>query len=333
LVQQAAVLVTSLVLVTLGAEWLVRGASLVSLRAGLSPLFVGLTVVGFGTSTPELATSIVASLQGSSGIAVGNVIGSNIFNVMAILGVTALVTPIRVRVHAIRRDLWIGLLAGLSLYGALLSGGELQVWWGVGLLLALLGSVGFAYRSGRRAKVGTGIFVEEQVVSTFDIESGSRRLRDRLWFNCLLMVIGLLLLGIGSRWFVVSALQLARFVGVPELVIGLTIVAVGTSLPELVTTLVAARRGNSDLAIGNILGSNIFNLLGILGVASLVHPQQVTRSMLFLDVPVMLIGTLLLFPITRTGGMISRREGLLLFLGYLVYLVLQGRRAISGAHW
>jgi cation:H+ antiporter len=313
-------LVLSLAVVTFSAEILVRGASVLALRAGVTPLFVGLTVVGFGTSMPELGASLAATARGATDVSVGNVVGSNIFNICVVLGVSALFRPIRVRLAAIRRDLAVALAAATVPWLSVLSGATLPRWFGLLMLGALLGYVGFAYRAGRRAASEERQIAAAGLQSTLDVPQGERRLRDRVATNVLLVIAGLGLLVVGSRVFVDAALDIARSFGVSELAIGLTIVAVGTSLPELVTSLVAAARGNPDIAVGNIVGSNIFNVLGILGVSAVVLPQTMSPWILSIDTPVMLTATAALLPIVRSGGRISRAEGAALVVGYVAYV-------------
>ena len=314
------ILIFSLVLVTLGAEVLVRGASAVALRAGVSPLFVGLTIVGVGTSTPELTASLSATFKGSSGVSLGNVIGSNLFNIGVILGLTALIYPIRVQLRAVRRDLAVALLAVCAPWLSLFLGGVLPRWVGWSLAVALLAYMGSAYWSGRRANDEEAELAAAEVQTTLAINPESGGPLASMWLNVGLVVIGLGLLIAGSHWFVTSAIDLARGWGVSELVIGLTIVSAGTSLPELVTSVVAAWRQNPDIAIGNVLGSNIFNILGVLGVSAAVAPQTMSPQVLYIDTPLLLVATAALLPIMRTGGVISRLEGGVLLGGYGLYL-------------
>jgi cation:H+ antiporter len=314
------VLILSLVLVTLGAEALVRGASAVALGAGVSPLFVGLTIVGFGTSSPELAASLTATLKGSSGVSLGNAIGSNLFNIGVILGVTALFYPIRIRLYAIRRDLLVALVVACAPWISIGFGGVLPRWVGWSLVGMLLVYLGWAYRAGRRAGAEDAELATAEVQTTLGIDPVAPERPARVWGNVALVVVGLGLLVVGSHWFVLSAIDIARGWGVSELVIGLTIVSAGTSLPELVTSVVAAWRRNPDIAIGNILGSNIFNILGVLGASAAVAPLTVSPHVLLIDVPLMVVATAALLPIMRTGGVISRREGGVLLGGYGLYL-------------
>ncbi|NNF07799.1 MAG: calcium/sodium antiporter, partial [Candidatus Eisenbacteria bacterium] len=264
----------SLGVITLGAEALVRGASSLAMRLGVSPLFVGLTIVGFGTSSPELAASVTATLAGSTDISVGNAIGSNIFNVGIIVGITALIHPIRAQLRAIRRDLMVAILAVATPWLSLAFGGTLPRFAGVLLVSSLITYVFFAYRTSRTADVQDTELAKAELLDTVDIPRF--RALDKLWVNVVLIVGGLAMLVLGSKVFVGAALTLARAAGMSELMIGLTIVSAGTSLPELVTSVVAAARRNADIAVGNIIGSNIFNMFGVLGVSAAIRPQTLS---------------------------------------------------------
>jgi cation:H+ antiporter len=317
------ILVVCLGVVTLGAEILVRSASIVALRAGVSALFVGLTIVGFGTSSPELAASISATLNGSSDIAIGNVVGSNIFNVAVILGLTAAIRPVRVALSAIRRDLAVAFCGSALLLVPLALDNVLPRWLGAVMFLGLVGYLTMAYRADRRAKPADQELCDHEVRSSLAIEDPPQPAKawyDATWVHFVLIVVGLALLVFGADGFVTSAVAIAKSYGVSADVIGLTIVSAGTSLPELVTSIVAARRGNPDIAIGNVIGSNIFNALGIAGIAALVAPQVVSPAMIAVDVPVMLVSMLVLVPILGRKSYISRFEGGLLLAGYGVYL-------------
>lgn len=317
------VLLVSLAVITLGAEVLVRSASIVALRAGVSALFVGLTIVGFGTSSPELSASLVATLRGSMGVSVGNVVGSNTFNVAVILALTAVIQPIRVALAAVRRDLTVALVAAFVLLLPMGVGGVVPRWLGAAMVVGLVVYLAVAYVGDRRAGPRDEQLAEKEVRSSLVIAPAGPPARP--WFDSTaahvgLIVVGLLLLVFGAKWFVDAAITIAHGFRVPEDVIGLTIVSAGTSLPELVTSIVAARRGNPDIAIGNVIGSNIFNVLGIAGVCACVAPQTVPPEMLRVDIPVMIVTTLALIPILRSGGRISRGEGFALLAGYGVYL-------------
>ena len=315
------ILLLSLVLITAGAEALVRGASAIALRTGLSPLFVGLTIVGFGTSSPELGASLAATLKGASDVSVGNVVGSNIFNIAVILGITAAVKPVRIGLGAVRRDLVVAAAAACVPWTSLPFGAVIPRWLGGVLVGILFAYLWIAFRTARRAQPEEKALASAELESVLGVsEEPPRRARDRLPVNVGLVAVGLVLLVAGSQGFVGAAIDLARSQGVSELVIGLTLVSAGTSLPELVTSVVAARRGNPDIAVGNVLGSNLFNAFGILGTCAVVSPQAVSPFVLRIDTGVTLIATLALFPFLRSGGVLSRKEGAALLLGYGVYL-------------
>lgn len=305
---QLLALLASLAAMVAGAELLVRGASGLARRLGLSSLFVGMVVVGFGTSTPELASSLTAAANGQAGIAVGNVVGSNLFNLLVVLGAAAAVRPIAARFASLRGEIALVLAASCAPYLALAGGGSLGR--GAGLLLLALLAVHLArgLRAGRRS-------AGEEAV---ELPRGPRALAAEAAF----VLGGLLLLVGGSGPFVGAAAELARAAGMSELTVGLTVVAAGTSAPELLASVAAARRGETDLALGNVLGSNLFNLLGILGAAALVAPQEVGRQILLLDTPAMLLATAALVPVVLSGARISRREGFGLLVAYAIYLAL-----------
>lgn len=318
MLQQLLVIAVSLGGVTLGAELLVRGASRLALRAGVSSLFVGLTIVGFGTSSPELGASLTATLRQSSDVALGNVVGSNLFNIGAILGLTALLQPIRVQLSAVRRDLLVAIGAALVPWLALPFAGQIPRPAGLLLVALLAAYLIAAYRQARRAAAAEVQLVEQEM------RPAHKAARGAVARDALLVAGGLALLVLGSRGFVDASIAIARQVGWSELVIGLTLVSAGTSLPELVTSLVAMRRGNTDIAVGNVIGSNIFNMLGIVGVCATVAPQAVAHSLTVRDTPLMLAASLALLPIMRSGGRISRLEGGIMlgaYVAYVAYLV------------
>ena len=300
-----------------GAELLVRGASRLALRWGMAPLVVGLTVVAFGTSAPELAIGIGAALQGEGDIALGNVVGSNIANVLLILGICALVSPLVVRRQLIWLDVPVMVAVSLGVLAMSLDGELVR---GEGIALVALG---VAYVGGLlwMARRGNG-----------DDAAGDAEVPDAgadvpAWRHLLVLVAGLAVLVLGSQWLVDGAVSIATAMGVSELVIGLTVVAIGTSLPELATSIMAAIKGERDIAVGNIVGSNIFNLLCVLGLASLVSPSAipVAANALAFDFPVMIAVALACLPIFFTGYRINRWEGLLFlayYLAYTAYLVL-----------
>jgi len=314
-------LLVSLILLTLGAELLVRGASILALRAGVSSFFVGMTIVGFGTSTPELATSIFAALDGSPEIAVGNVVGSNIANLTGMLGVIAIVSPIAVRAGSITREVLLLVAVTALPYAALGTQGVLDRVMGVAFLLGLLWFVWWSYRTN---------LTSEPDADAPKVPPGWR---GGVAWNLVLSIVGIAVLAGSSRLLVDSAVELATRWGVSELVVGLTIIAVGTSAPELVTSLVAQLRGRSDLGLGNLVGSGIFNVLGILGATALLQPTPLSRQIFWFDLPVAILVAAAMLPIMRTGRSISRAEGIALLAGFVLYTVAlyQGWPAALGA--
>lgn len=305
-------IVVSLGLLTLGAEVLVRSSAGMARRLGVSPFVIGAIIVGFGTSTPELSASTVAALRGATDIAVGNVVGSNIFNVAMVLGVAALIRPVKTDPRAIRFDLAVASAVSVIPWLSMLTGGELPRWMG-GLML--LGLAAFVVRSFRHGKV------DDPETQLGEAMAEEIRPGKSLVLGIIGSVAGLVMLVLGAKLLVDSAVGIARAAGLSELVIGLTIVAVGTSLPELVTSVVAALKGHAELALGNVLGSNIFNLLGILGVATVITPQQIAPQTLWLDTPLMLGLVLALAVIAYTGKRISRGEGAVLAALWVAYAV------------
>ncbi|WP_076415211.1 calcium/sodium antiporter [Shewanella sp. UCD-KL12] len=292
-------------ILTLGAEALVRGASAIALKLGITPLIIGLTIVAFGTSAPELAVSLKSALAGNSGIALGNVIGSNIANIGLILAITALIRPIQVQSQMVKRDIPIMIAASMLFWGLLLDG-ALSFWDGALLTSLLIGYLSFSYISSRNS----GDDGDSEAID----DSPQKPL-----LSVLFIVAGISMLVGGGILFVDGAVDLAKAFGISEVIIGLTIVAIGTSMPELVTSIVAASKGESDIAIGNIVGSNLFNILGILGVTALVHPIAAAGIQNF-DFMVMLALSLLVLPFAWTGFRVGRREGAILLLGYISYI-------------
>ena len=311
--------IVGLAALIIGAELLVRGASRLAAILGISPLVIGLTVVAFGTSSPELAVSVKSALSDQASIAIGNVIGSNIFNVLFILGLSALIVPLVVSQQLIRLD--VPLMIALSVVVLLLSlDQKLGRIDGFLLVLGLFIYIWFLIYKSRKESA------EQRGEYTSDSES--RAYTKSSWLiNTGFILVGLVLLVLGSRWLVDSATSFARYFGVSELVVGLTIVAAGTSLPEVVTSTIAAIRGERDIAVGNVVGSNIFNIMGVLGFASMVAPAgiEISTAVIWFDMPVMIVVALACLPIFFTGGVISRLEGGVLlgfYIAYTVYLVL-----------
>jgi cation:H+ antiporter len=304
-------LVAGLVLVVLGAEALVRGASRLASRFGIPPLIVGLTIVAYGTSAPELAVSTASGLRGATGIALGNVVGSNIFNVLFILGISAIIAPLGVSRQLVRMD--VPLMIGLScVVFAMAADGRIGRIEGLALALGALVYTAVLVRVGSRSRRGAAGPTSRDVAP----RPGGSRLADLAR-----IAVGLALLVLGARWLLHGAVAIARDLGVSELVIGLTLVAAGTSLPEVATSIVASLRGERDIAVGNVVGSNIFNLLAVLGVAGLVTPGgiDVAPSALRFDLPVMVAAAVACLPIFFTGYEIARWEGALLAFYYAAY--------------
>lgn len=308
-----------LLLLIAGGEGLVRGASSLALRFGMSPLVVGLTVVAFATSAPELAVSLDAVLAGEPALAVGNVVGSNTANVLLVLGASAMVAALAVKVQVVLVDLPI--MIGLSFLLLLLAlDGRLGPLDGAVLLAILAGYLVLALRMGRRARPR----VHEAPVAP----NASEPPRPTpLWRDGVLVAGGVGLLVAGAGQLVAGASRTAAALGVSDLVVGLTVVAIGTSMPELATSIVAARRGERDLAVGNIVGSNIFNIGLVLGLPALVGPTgvPVPDAAIALDIPVAIAASVALLPVALSGARIARWEGgvfLTLYVAYTVYLVL-----------
>ena len=304
-------LILGLLLLCLGAEGLVRGSASLALRAGVTPLVVGLTVVAFGTSSPEMVVSTKAAWLNQGSIALGNVVGSNIFNIAVILGLSAVVRPLKVNVQLIRFDLPVmiafSLLAFFMFRDGHLSRGE------SGLLF--LGAVLYTAVVIRMARREHSLKVDKEFAE------GTPKASRSVGLDFLYLAGGLGLLVVGARLFVHGAVDLARVWGVSEAVIGLTIVAAGTSMPELATSMVAAFRKQEDIAIGNIIGSNIFNLLAILGVAGLIRPFD-GGGVQPADFYFMLGTSIIILPLMRWGMRLNRLEGLLLLVAYGCYLAL-----------
>lgn len=305
-----ALIVLGFVLLGAGAELLVSGSSRLALRLGVTPLVVGLTVVAFGTSAPELAVSIDATIDGLSALALGNVIGSNIANIGLILGITAVIQPIHIKRDLVRKQIPI-VIACSVLLGLLLMDGEISRLDGLLLVLGLSAYLIMNYKFSK-AEFEPGEELELPPLV-------APREGGKLWLNILYILLGLALLVYGSHLFVSNAVVLARTLGISEAVIGLTLVAVGTSIPELATSVLAAMRKQSDIAIGNVVGSNTFNILCVLGVTSIVGSVSGTQFSL-LDYLAMLLFALVLLPIARSSFTLTRVEGCILLIGYAGYI-------------
>ncbi len=309
-----------LVLLVIGGELLVRGASRIALSFGISPLVVGLTVVAFGTSAPELAVSVQSVRDGQVDLAIGNVVGSSIFNVLFILGLSAAIAPLFVNRQLIRQEVPIMLAASVLLFFLAFDGMISLVEGGILASLLLLYTVVTVIQARRQGAT----------------DADSSPAPDDGWrghwaIQLLLIGAGLALLVLGADWLVEAAIQFARVLGISELVIGLTIVAIGTSLPEVATSLIATVRGERDIAVGNVVGSNLFNILGVVGVSTLFSASGLTvqPALISFDLPVMIAVAFACLPIFFTGNLIARWEGLLflaLYVAYTTYLVLLATR-------
>lgn len=295
-----------LVLMLAGGESLVRGAVGLARRLGVSPMVIGVTLVGFGTSAPELATCIDAVLRDAPGIAVGNVVGSNIANVLLILATAALLHPIVCRPRELKRDGGVLLVSGIICAAVILIG-RAERWLGAVFLLILIGYLIAAALDDRRQNNGD---------AKEDAETGPRPLP----LDLALLAFGIGGVIFGADLLVTGAVDLARWLNVSETTIGLSVVAIGTSLPELATAVIASLKRESDLAFGNVIGSNIFNVFGILGAAALTRPFTIPADLADVDLWVMLAATLALLVFAATGLRISRREGVVLLAGYVAYL-------------
>jgi cation:H+ antiporter len=327
----ALLLIGGMLALTLGAEFLVRGAVRLAALLCISPLVIGLTVVAFGTSAPEFAVSLAAALEGKADIALGNVVGSNIFNILAILGVSAIAAPLAVNAKLIKIDVPVMIAASLLLWG-FAADGRWSRPEGLFAFCGLVAYSGFLIVSGRAGLVpnlASAPEAETAPVRGDPLRNPFVRTLEALF----LVVAGLSLLVLGSNWFVNGAVQLARLLGVSELVIGLTIVAGGTSLPELATSVTAALRGERDISVGNIVGSNIFNILCVLGLSSAVSARGVVVSpeALAFDIPVMVAVAVVCLPMFFTGRSIARWEGLLLVMYYVAYMTVLVLHSLGNA--
>jgi len=301
-------LVLGLVALFIGAEGLIRGSSALALKIGITPLVVGLTVVAFGTSTPELVVSLKAALIGNSSISLGNIVGSNIANIALILGISAIIRPLDVHANIIRRE--IPIMIGISiLLVLLLIDGELGLVDGI---IFVLGIVIYTIVNITMARKEKNAEVDKEFKEGLKTGLG-------VPVSIIMIAGGLGLMILGANLFVNSSIAVAKAIGVSDAIIGLTIVAVGTSLPELITSVVAAYKNESDIAIGNVVGSNIFNILGILGITALIISVS-SSGINYIDFGAMLFAALILLPLSKTGFRITRLEGLFLVLGYAAYI-------------
>lgn len=326
LLLSSATLAVGLVVLVFGADVLVKYASALARHYGVSPLIVGLTVLAFGTSLPELAVSVTSALRGESGVAVGNVVGSNVANLWLILGVSALAFPLVVRRQLLVFDIPV-MVGSAFLMMAFAWDGSIVRWEGLVLCTCVAVYVALLLWNERRvSKKGEHDPLFEEALLDADTHGEEKRPPVQL---AGLTCVGLVLLVLGSNWMVGGAVDLARYFGVEEVFIGLTIVAIGTSLPELATTFMAALRKETDMAVGNIVGSNIFNVFVVLGVASAVSPVQVAAQTVALDIPISVIACALCIPVFVVGkqrlGRVAGAGFLLAYLCFLFNLIIQSQ--------
>ncbi len=308
-------IILGLIMLLCGGEAVVRGSVSLAQRLGVSPLIVGLTIVGFGTSLPEMVVSVNAALIGSPGLIVGNVIGSNIANILLILGMATIIAPFSIHPTAVRRDALVMIAATLIYFGLGMTG-HIGFWHGAGMLLFIVGYITFTLREDSS---GNNASTHSDRDKTEKLDVGT--LRTLNFFG--LVIIGLISVVVGAEWLVTGSTELAVAFGVPEEVIGLSIVAFGTSLPELATSIVAAYRGHSDLCVGNVLGSNIFNLFCITGVTALLIPLPFSQKIMQFDLWVLLIATIILLPFLFSRQKLYRLIGMIFVIAYISFIAFQ----------
>lgn len=306
-------LLSGLVLLIVGGEALVRGASRLALSLGISPMVVGLTVVAFGTSAPELAVSLQAAFNGNADIAVTNVVGSNIFNILLILGLCGLISPLFVDSKIIKREVPFLIFISFLLY-AFVWDHQLNRWEG---LVLFSGIIIYTYWLVRESQIHR----KENKELLKESQQEYKKEKSNLFIVISLIIVGLGVIIWGADLFVHGAIELAKALGVREEVIGLTIVAAGTSLPEVVASIMATIKGEREIAIGNVIGSNIYNILAILGLSGLIssNPLSISQNLLNLDFPIMIFAAILCFPFFKSGSTLSRKEGFFFFTIYVTY--------------
>lgn len=304
-------LIIGLIVLIVGGDYLVRGSSSIALRLHLSPLVVGLTIVAFGTSAPELLISIQSALKGSPDLVMGNVVGSNICNLALVLGLTAVINPVKVQINSIRFDWPMTMGASILLY-LIVREGSIVAFEGILFLIIIISYLIFIIQQSRKETKAN--------ISAGDKDEIPEMPSKQIWKDLVFIAIGCVGLYFGSEWFVNSAKELALSIGVEERVVGLTVVALGTSLPELVTAAVASYKGQTDLALGNLMGSNIFNILSILGITSIIREIHVHIDILNKDIIWMLMITLMILPLMIMRREIGRVDGFILLLVYVVYI-------------
>lgn len=304
-------LIIGLIVLIVGGDYLVRGSSSIALRLHLSPLVVGLTIVAFGTSAPELLISIQSALKGSPDLVMGNVVGSNICNLALVLGLTAVINPVKVQINSIRFDWPMTMGASILLY-LIVREGSIAAFEGILFLIIIISYLIFIIQQSRKETKAN--------ISAGDKDEIPEMPSKQIWKDLVFIAIGCVGLYFGSEWFVNSAKELALSIGVEERVVGLTVVALGTSLPELVTAAVASYKGQTELALGNLMGSNIFNILSILGITSIIREIHVHIDILNKDIIWMLMITLMILPFMIMRREIGRVDGFILLLVYAVYI-------------
>ena len=303
-------LVLGLLGLTFGGDWLTQGAAAISVNLKISPVVIGLTVVSMATSMPELVTSLLAA-KDSPGLAIGNIMGSNIANIGLILGITALITPLAIQLRLIRRE--VPFLLAVTLLFTLFAVGGFARWEGIVLLSVAFAYLAYVIRSAKNEPDSINAEFMEEVEEASETSVGKA---------CWLVLLGALLLGLGADFLVGSSVEMASRMGISDSLIGLTIVAIGTSLPELAASVAAARSGHSDICAGNIVGSNLFNLLLIGGAVSTIVPFPVEASLFQFEFPAVILLTALLLWFFKTGHIVSRREGVTLLVLYLGILTI-----------
>lgn len=298
-----------LLMLFIGAEGLIRGSSSLALRFGITPLVVGLTVVAFGTSSPELVVSLKAALEGNGDISLGNVIGSNIANIALILGVAALIRPLKVQAQVVKREVPIMIFVTLLLFLFLINN-EINRIEGI---IFFIGIIVYSFINVVLAKKEKNKEVEAEFAE------GVAKKPLKIWIAIPFIIVGLALLVFGANLFLEASIEVAKIFGMSQAVIGLTIVAIGTSLPELATSAVASLKNESDIAIGNVVGSNIFNILLILGITAMIIPVS-AADITLIDIIVLLVAAVIVLPMTWSKFILNRVEGVFLLIGYFVYM-------------
>jgi cation:H+ antiporter len=299
-------------LLFIGGEILIRGAVALSRHFGLSPLSIGLTVVAYGTSMPELIVSVKASVDGFPGLVLGNAVGSNISNILLILGAAAIIYPLKSEKRLVNLDLVFSFALTILLF-LLVFTGQLSLLAAIILIVCIVTYTFMTFRSARADKSVIPLHQTEEIEEQIDVKL-------TMSLAIIVCIVGILLLAFGAEFFVDGSVAAARLIGISETTIGLTLVAFGTSAPELATSIVAAFRRHSDIALGNVVGSNIFNIAGILGISSLIAPISIDPKIMFYDIPILLISTILLLILLKQSYTLSRRAGVCFCIMYVGYI-------------